>query len=414
MSAPASCRHLLLPMTFFWVFFGLASVQPFVVPYMREEFGVSELGAVTVLAFPYFTLGLFRFLVTRVIQTMGKKATILIGICGYVLFPVLLLFCRGFWSALLASASLGMGGALLWTASSAQVLDVSERDAYGRAAGVLQFFTTSGIMFGTFFYDFLFRHSNSGYAESILAAARRLAHAVGKTGTVDPRYAVVFATAGLLGIVALASASLIPRVRTKVSAPSFRELWTFTTSRERLFAPVILMIQFGTYGIMLTLTNQFIKGQPGGEAYWLKIHACYLATGVAVSYVAGRVSDRIGRKNTLFICFACAAAGLFLFSAAKSFLAFGIAAGMLGVVFGGVQPVALAYVGDISTPENRPSVHAFIYAWRDFGLVATSYIRLVLSEYVRTCYAIFGCVFAAVAIWMLLSARKERRGREGA
>jgi len=401
MAQHAGRRHLLLPVTFFWVFFGLASVQIFVVPYMDKELGVSRLGAVTVIASVYLVLGIARFFVSHVIRRIGKKATILIGVCGYVLFPILLLFSRGFGSALCASFSLGIGGALLWTASSAQVLDVSEESAYGRASGVLQFFTTSGVLFGTLFYDFLGRRCNGAYGRAVLRLL--------DLSPSDAKYAVVFATAGLIGIIALLSASLIPRVQTKTESPSFREMLTFVTSRERLFAPVILMIQFGTYGIMLTLTNQYIKGLPHGEDYWLRIHACYLGTGVAVSYLAGWASDRIGRKNTLFLCFACAAGGLFLFSVAKSFLTFGIAAGLLGVVFGGVAPVALAYVGDISTPENRPSVHAFVYAWRDLGFVAVSYIRLLLSEHVRTCYLIFGCVFAVVAVWMLISARAEAR-----
>ncbi|NOZ21519.1 MAG: MFS transporter [Planctomycetes bacterium] len=407
MPQPASRRHLLLPVTFFWVFFGLASVQPFVVPYMREEFGVSELGAITVLASVYLVLGIARFFVSHVIRRIGKKATILLGVCGYVLFPVILLFSRGFVSAMFASLSLGIGGALLWTASSAQVLDVSEKEAYGRASGILQFFTTSGILFGTFFYGFLARRSDGRYAQALLKAVSQLAGGV----EMDARYAVVFATAGVLGIVALASAAVVPRVRTEVKPPRFGEMLKFITTRERLFAPVILMIQFGTYGIMLTMTNQYVKGQPGGEDYWVKVHACYLGAGVAVSYIAGWISDRIGRKNTLFACFAFAAAGLFVFSFARSFPMFAIAAGMLGVVFGGVQPVALAYVGDISTPENRPSVHAFVYAWRDFGLVATCYVRLGLSKHVspQVCYVAFGGLFVAVAVWMFVSARVEAR-----
>jgi len=412
MSAHVSRRHILLPVTFFWVFFGLASVQPFVVLYLREEFGMSEVPAVTVLASVYLILGVCRFFISTVIRRIGKKRTILLGVCGYVLFPVILLFCSGFGTAMLASVSLGVGGALLWTASSAQVLDVSEKAAYGRAAGILQFFTTTGVLFGTFFYQFLIQHRDSGYGRAVLAGANGIFHRLGGVRDLDSQYAVVFATGGLLGVVALASASLVPRVRTKVDAPSFREMIQFITSRERLFAPVILMIQFATYGIMLTMVNQYIKAQPDGGEYYLKVHGCYLGAGVLVSYFAGTISDRIGRKSTLFACFGCAALGLFLFSMAGSFAGFAVAAGLLGVVFGGVQPVALAYVGDISTPENRPTVHAFVYAWRDFGLVAVCYIRIILDRSgvkPKATFIVFACVFLAVALWMLVSARAERR-----
>ena len=88
MSKPISRRHILLPITFFWVFFGLASVQPFVVPYLREEFDMGEVLAVTVLASVYLILGLCRFITSSVIQHLGKKRTILLGVCGYLLFPV--------------------------------------------------------------------------------------------------------------------------------------------------------------------------------------------------------------------------------------------------------------------------------------------------------------------------------------
>ena len=99
-----SRRHIFLPITFFWVFFGLASVQPFVVPYLREDAGMSETRAVTVLASVYLILGVCRFFTSRVIRFLGKKTTILLGVCGYILFPVILLFGTGFaWGTLIAN-----------------------------------------------------------------------------------------------------------------------------------------------------------------------------------------------------------------------------------------------------------------------------------------------------------------------
>lgn len=406
----ARWRHLLLPVTFFWVFFGLASVQTFVVPYLREQFRMREGFAVTVLASIYLILGVSRFFISHVIQRIEKKATILLGVWGYVLFPLLLLFGNGFALGMAASALLGLGGALLWTASSAQVLDVSEKDAYGRASGILQLFTLMGNALGAWFFGFMVIHRDSPCARAILHGARSAHHWLGGVRPLDSQYAIVFATACLLGVVALGSAVLIPSVRTKTTTPDFIEMAKFVTSRERLFAPVILMIQFSTYGIMLTFVNQHVEARLGGESVGT-IHAWFLGSGAVLSYIAGTVSDRIGRKRTLGGSFAVGALGMTLFAAAWSKPVFALAAVLLGVVFGGVPSVALAYVGDISTPENRPSVHAFVFAWRDFGLVAVCYIRLLLGKSVgaSACFLVFAGVFLAVAVWMLLSARAKRR-----
>ncbi len=410
MSPPSKLQHLLLPITFFWGFFGLASVQPFVTPYLIDHLQFTQTRAVTVIAFVYVTLGVCRFFVAHVISRIEKKATIILGMCGYALFPIILLFGGGFVTALCAAGAIGMGGALLWTASSAQVLDVSARQAYGRASGVLQFFTLTGIVFGTLLYGLIVDTTPSSYSRRILAAANEVHSALGGQDVLEHRYHAVFATASILGVIAIASACLVPKVHTKTQPPRFSQMLRFVSSRQHLFAPTILAIQFGTYGIMLTMTNRIVEHELG-KPYMAKVHACYLGSGVAASYLAGRLSDRIGRKYTLFGCFSLAAGGAIVFATVSGFIAFAIGAVLFGIVFGGVAPVANAYVGDISTPANRPSVHAFVFAWRDFGLVIAAYLGLVLTRYAdpSVCYLVFGGIFAGVALWMLIAARAEKR-----
>jgi len=407
--SPSRIRtQLAVPTTFFFVFFGLASVQLFVVPYLHRDHGLSDLAASSVMATLYFVFAIARFFTGHVIRRIGKKPTIVLGVCGYVGFPLLLAVGTRPAVFFAAAAVIGIGAALLWTASSAQVLDSSGEKRYGLASGILYFFTKSGIAMGTWFYSWLI--------VADLPRLRRIAALcirpfLPQCDLSPGSYPFVLIAATAFGAVALLSTCFIPSTRVTTVVPSFKAMMRLITARRNFFAPFTLMFSFVVYGLMLTMTNQVVEATLG-KAYIGPVHSCYLTSGVALTFVAGAASDFIGRKRLLAICFGCGAVGLFLLSMAKTPTAFMTAAVLLGAPFGGVPAVAMAWVGDNSTPENRPSVHAYVFAWRDFGFVAVVYIRLLMTRlqisYGR-CFLVFAVIFAAMCAWMIAASASERR-----
>jgi len=87
---------------------------------------------------------------------------------------------------------------------------------------------------------------------------------------------------------------------------------------------------------------------------------------------------------------------LFILAAAPTPFVAAIAAFMLGIQFGGIPAVATAWVGDKSTPEERPMVHACAFAWRDMGAVISMLLSGVLLQRgwsFDKCFLCFGTIF---------------------
>jgi len=399
-----SKRQLAIPLTFFWVFFGLASVQPFVVPYLMREHALSDMKASTVMAAIYFVFALSRFFTPYLIRLIEKKATIVIGVCGYFAFPLVLLLGKEFHHFIVGSIAIGVGAALLWTASSAQVLDVAREKAYGRASGILYFFTQFGIALGTWFYSCL-AAERFGSLLPVRTVQQFLIRISGDSAVSSYEFSSVFSAALLFGMVALVSTAFIPRVRTNYPPIAPLKILRIVAQRRNILAPIALMVNFSVYGIMLTMTNQLVR-EKLGASFIGPVHSCFLTCGVIMTFVWGMVSDRFGRKRALGACFLFGVAGLVLLSFAGGFVQFALAALLLGVPFGGVAVISLAWVGDMSTPENRPAVHAVVFAWRDFGFVLVTYLKLGLRMFAvpfGACFLIFAAIFAVIAALVFAS-----------
>jgi MFS family permease len=417
-----------IPMTFFFLFFGIGAIQPFVVPYLRNNLGMSALKASSIIGVLYLVFGIARFFTRYLIRLIEKRNTIILGAAGYLCLPISLSVGSSYAVYMLGAALMGMGAALVWTASSVQVLDTAEachserseesryatdetlrfaqgdrgekspRGAqgdrrqgkrYGAASGVMYFFVQAGISLGTI---------QGGLIASWSGAK-------GGAGN----YLGIFKVSSLVGVLAILSAFLVPQVRSKFVDDRWSVAFRFFGKLSNLFPPAVLAISFCTYGIMLTMFNQYAATTFGPK--WLTaFHTCYLLTGMATAYVGGGLSDRIGRTQVIALSLLAVTAGLAIFGLVKTAPLFILGATLVGCS-GAIPTVALAWVGDNSTEAERPTVHACVFAWRDFGFVGVTYLGVLLQGQnlaLQSCFLVFAGVFLASALLSGLLARHER------
>lgn len=126
--------------------------------------------------------------------------------------------------------------------------------------------------------------------------------------------------------------------------------------RRLLIVMATLMTTFIGFGIIIPVMPEIIKAADplGAEAHTGLMLAVYSAVSFVLSPVWGSLSDRIGRRPIILI-------GVLGF--ALSFVLFGLSSGNLtlmylsrvlgGLFSGAVTSVIVAYVADITTPEER-------------------------------------------------------------
>jgi MFS family permease len=413
-------------MTFFFLFFGIGSIQPFVVPYLRNELGMSALKASSVIGLLYLVFGIARFFTRYLIRLIEKRNTIILGAVGYLCLPISLSLGGSYAVYMLGAALIGMGAALVWTASSVQVLDTSESKGYGAASGVMYFFVQAGISLGTIQAGVIASRTppetrflkETGFLvlPGLLSPLTSVGTALGSAASAwagkSANYWGVFAASSVIGILAILAALLVPQVRSKFVDDRWSVAFRFFKRPSNWFPPAILAISFSTYGIMLTMFNQYVAATFG--TWWLAcFHTCYLLTGMFSTIASGRLSDRIGRTKVVTFSLLCGALGLAIFGmtrpailgahwllAASTVTLFAVGAVFVGIASGAIPTVALAWVGDNSTEAERPTIHACVFAWRDFGFVGVTYLGVLLQGQnlpLQSCFLVFSAVFLAAA-----------------
>lgn len=157
---------------------------------------------------------------------------------------------------------------------------------------------------------------------------------------------------------------------------------TYMKDKRMLIVMAILMITFVGFGIIIPVMPEIIKetAPNSAEIHNGAILAIYSLVSFVLSPIWGSWSDRIGRRKIII-------AGLIGF--AISFLLFGLLANHLvwmyiaralgGLFSGAVTSVIVAYVADITTPENRTKGMGFVGMSIGFGFMIGPSVGGMLS-----------------------------------
>ena len=389
-----------LPLLFFLVFLGVGSTQPYIVkhatslaeqggPFTRWVFLRRGLHLAPLLvASIYVVFAPCRFLGVAFIHRFGRNWTLRAGTFLYFGLAASLCFARTPWVILAGCLSVGVGAGLLWTAGASQALDQAG-GKYGSSSGTLLAAGKFGYLLGTLMLGEL----TTRWAKGSLPFSP-------------------FGPSALIGIAAVVLAAW------SVSPPAAARAPSWAAVREVLRRPriklvsALLCLSFFSYGLFLThLMPTFQERFRGAGTPYLA--STYLVSAMAITWIAGRLSDRLGRWPVLLGGYTCGGVGLLLlvgftptFPVWRLFLAM-VA---LSAPFAAVPVCVMAWTGDVTDPRDRPLVYATTFFWRDFGVVAAGFAAVWLGRphNLTPGFLILASLFLAPAAVVLI-ARAARR-----
>lgn len=147
--------------------------------------------------------------------------------------------------------------------------------------------------------------------------------------------------------------------------------------------PVLFLVMFLVmvgFGIIIPVMP-FLAEKVGGSPTQLGLlMAVYSFMQLIFAPMWGRISDRIGRKPVMMIGIAGLAISFFIMASADSLLVLFIARIIGGALSSANMPTAMAYVADITTPEDRGKGMGVIGAATGLGFIFGPAIGGIFSE----------------------------------
>lgn len=201
-------------------------------------------------------------------------------------------------------------------------------------------------------------------------------------------YAATYLLVGALGVLTLLLVLLVPEAdaprvgRTPSLSDRTGEFWQGL--REVAAIPVIFIaagveaVMYLGYGAFLGFLPIYAKAAHLNDAEIAMVLGSQLAVAMATKPVAGRASDRIGRKPVIVAGLLLCAAALPLIFRAESFAALVAAAPLLGIGVAAVTPVTNALVADLVAARRMGAAMGVFGTIWDLGEAAGPILAGVL------------------------------------
>jgi len=360
---------------------GAGAQQAYLVPYLGRVTNWSQVACGAVIATVYFSMLIFRLVNIYLFPRWSDRRFTIVGALTYVFFTVAMFvvpYVQAWSFAMVAAFLWGMGGAMMWTGTSMQTLDISDKagSRHGTSMGILYSSTHLGWLIGAIGLGIIYDALSVETSQLLYAAA--------------------------------AAVTLIGNILTcfiPATGPALRETPALSGLLEMMAHPRALVsgiLQFTSalgYGLVLGVFGKYIEDTYGsawiGRAIWL-----YPAVRMVLSFFGGYFADRFGHTPVLITGFLASAAGLGVTIVWVSPFAVLITVGTLGLLSSTVPVVAAAMVGDAAGISRRPLAYGIVFAWRDLGVgvAAIGASLLGLSLDFDAVFTIFICIFGGCGL----------------
>ncbi len=131
--------------------------------------------------------------------------------------------------------------------------------------------------------------------------------------------------------------------------------------------------------------------------------------------IIGRISDRFGRKPILAISLIGSSLSFLLFGLAHSLTWLFIARTLQGAFSSGAFPIAAAYIGDVTTPENRTKYISRLTAVQSMGFIVgpatsglLSGLSFTLPFFLASAIALINSLFVILLLSESLTKKTEK------
>jgi len=370
----------------FLIFMGTGSIQPYITPYLRDTLSLSSVKSSLILTGVYLTMSLTRVWTGRIVYHIGLYLATFIGALTYVIFPGILASVSIFSILQLDAIFWGMGAALFWTGIHSQVLNISSPTRYGRSTGTILLSTQIGLLIGFFTLGYIL----SKYGYFAFFRFTILATSLGAITTL---------------LVSREKHFIFPKLQ-------LREVFLSMVSKKAWLISLFLFVSSFSYGIILNLLNFFVNTNFGPAMMNKTLIFFYLSAGI-LGFMGGTLSDKIGRGKILSIAFLVGFLGSSISVFYRSIFAVSLTSFLLGIQFAVIPTVSMAWIGDITTVQRRPTVVAAISTWKDSG-VAFSIILCGLLNQRKVSFKINLAIFAVIFFFLFIAAALNANKLESA
>ena len=371
---------------------GAGAQQAYLVPYLGRVTDWSRVQCSAVIALVYLSMLLFRVVNIYLFPRWSDRRFTIVGSLTYLFFTIAMFAVPYFPSYAFAMGSAflwGMGGAMMWTGSAMQTLDMADKAGgrHGTGMGILYCSTHLGWLAGAIILGMIYK------AVAVETSQLMYAAAAGFT---------------LIGnILALFLPATGQALR---ETPSLLSLLAMMRRARALISGVLQFTSALAYGLILGVLGDYIERTYGAEWIWMSI-GLYPATRMVLSFVGGYLTDRVGHTPVLFGGFTIGALGLVVtvvWTSPYAVLVTGFTLGLLGST---VPVVAAAIVGDAAEIQRRPLAYGIVFAWRDLGVAVTAVGAniLGLSFDFDAVFTVFIYIFTGCALLSLYLGRFARQ-----
>jgi MFS family permease len=129
---------------------------------------------------------------------------------------------------------------------------------------------------------------------------------------------------------------------------------------------IVMFLSYYSYGVMLTLVPDLSKEL--GFTNKGVVFTVFTLASVAVRFIAGRVSDKHGRRTVLKVSTTLIAIAMIVMGLATSKWILWTGGVLYGMANGMTSPTLFAWVTDLSNDHNRGRAFAFIYIAMELGI----------------------------------------------
>ena len=313
--------------------FGMSFVAP-LIPLIIRDTGASAatIGQIASVYFLSFTL--FTPLMGRFVDKLGSKKVILSGLLIYALCVFAMIFANSAWYFYLIRIFQGVGTACLFAPTESAINVLSSPDRRSSNMGLYGVVFAVGFALGPGVGTYLFAFSRA----------------------VPFIFGTLFSLAGLLVMLVYYTDVPIPAKTTDIRLREFLSILRVPLLAGLCYAVVEAAI--GSF-LSLYLDNLGFKGASLGMAFTF-----FAIGGIVSPFPAGRAADRFGKIPSLYVLGAVLAATTFSFTVTVNYYIIVLLCFSVGVVAGGLYPIALALIGDLIPPQQMGtanSTFSFLY-----------------------------------------------------
>jgi len=370
-------------LTVFFLAFGMSFVSP-VLPLLLKKIGASSasIGQIQTAYFLSFTLA--TALLGRLIDRIGSKKLILGGLFIFGAAFVVMPFLPGPSFFYLVRTIQGIGTALLFAPTEAAINIISPPDKRATNMGIY------GVVFAVGFA------LGPGIGTSLYAVNLKLPFFFGALCCLTAIMVLIFGF------------DETPVPVGKSGGEGFSKIIGFL---------IIPLSAAACYAIVEVSIGTFLSLYLEDLGFWsakLGIVFTVFAVGGAVSpYPAGKLADKWGKLVVLKGCAILLLLTTFSFNFFVSYPAICILTFMVGIVAGALYPVALAYIGDLVTPDKMGTANASFSFFYGLGSIAGPLITGWVVEIFSIKYLFYPMTVSTLFLMLLMSSRTSGSFKTG-